>query len=135
MAIGWDGEVPLPRGIDDDGITRVQPQDGRGRLYFRYGGKQFNKTIPVESDKEALRVCALIEETIQDLQRGKLATPAEADPALFILSAAKVAATPSHAEAFSGSRGPLLAPGPLRTGHESYPSSGSSLGPLNPVRW
>jgi integrase len=67
---------------------------GKSRMFFRYGGKQFNRTISVQSDKEALRVCALIEETIQDLERGKLLLPAEADPATFILSGGKVAGRP-----------------------------------------
>jgi integrase len=63
---------------------------GKARLFFRYGGKQFNRTIAVQSDKEALRVCALIEETIQDLKRGKLVMPAEDEPVSFIVSGGKV---------------------------------------------
>lgn len=70
------------------------PKTGKARLFFRFGGKQFNKTISAESDREALRACALIEETIQDLGRGKLVMPADADPVMFILSGGKVATRP-----------------------------------------
>jgi hypothetical protein len=56
--------------------------------------RQFNRTISVKSDREAERACALIEETIQDLERGKLAMPTDADPVSFIISGGKIAARP-----------------------------------------
>jgi hypothetical protein len=58
----------------------------RARVFFRFGGRQFNKTLAMGTAREAERLCALIEETIQDLERGKLTMPPEADPAAFILS-------------------------------------------------
>lgn len=70
------------------------PKAGKARIYFRYAGRQFNRTISVRSDREAERACALIEETIQDLERGKLVMPPEADPAAFILSGGKLVARP-----------------------------------------
>ena len=66
------------------------PKTGKARLFFRYGGKQYNKTIQVRDDKEARRACALIEETIQDLERGKQTLPPDADPVAFILSGGRV---------------------------------------------
>ena len=39
------------------------PKTGKCRLFFRFGGKQLNKTIQVRDDDEARRACALIEET------------------------------------------------------------------------
>ena len=48
---------------------------GKARLFFRYEGRQYNKVIQVRNDDEARRACALIEETIQDLERGKLVMP------------------------------------------------------------
>jgi integrase len=71
------------------------PKTGKARIFFRYGGKQFNKTIRVKDDREALRACALIDETIQDLERGKLTLPPGADPAAFIISGGKLAEKPS----------------------------------------
>jgi integrase len=84
------------------------PKTGKARLFFRYAGKQYNKTIRVRDDNEARRACALVEETIQDLERGKLVMPPEADPALFLLSGAKVTAKPGPvSEAFHDEPRPL----------------------------
>jgi integrase len=70
------------------------PKNSRARFFFRYGGRQFNKTLSVKNDREADRLRALIEETIVDLVRGKLTMPPDADPASFILSGGKVATRP-----------------------------------------
>jgi integrase len=70
------------------------PKTGKARFFFRYGGRQFNKTLPVKNDREADRIRALIEETVVDLVRGKLTLPPEADQATFILSGGKVAVRP-----------------------------------------
>ena len=43
---------------------------------------------------DAGRACALIEETIQDLERGKLATSSDADTATFIISGGRLAGRP-----------------------------------------
>jgi hypothetical protein len=51
---------------------KFDARNQRARLYFRYGGKQFNKSITAKTDREAERVCRLIEETILNLERGKL---------------------------------------------------------------
>jgi hypothetical protein len=67
---------------------------GKARLFFRYAGRQYNRTIDVKSHREAERACAVIEETIQDIERGKLIMAPEADPAAFILSGGKVAWRP-----------------------------------------
>ncbi|MEO6811935.1 MAG: hypothetical protein ABI353_22730, partial [Isosphaeraceae bacterium] len=66
------------------------PAKDKARIFFRYGGRQFNKTVRVDSDRAAFRLCALIEETIQDLERGKLTMPVEADPVAFLMSGGKV---------------------------------------------
>jgi integrase len=69
----------------------------RARLFFRYGGRQFNRTIKVQDHREASRACALIEETIQDLERGKLTMSDDADVAAFIVSGGKLTAKPALA--------------------------------------
>jgi hypothetical protein len=71
------------------------PKKGKARFFFRFGGKQFNKTRKVESDRAADRLRALIEETIGDLERGKLSMPPDADPVAFILSGGKVTTKPT----------------------------------------
>jgi integrase len=50
--------------------------------------------MPFASDREALGICFLIEGTIQDLERGKLVMPLDADPLIFIVSGGKVANFP-----------------------------------------
>ena len=70
------------------------PKTGKARLFFRFGGQQFNKTMPFGSDREARRVCALVEETIQDLERGKLVMPPDADAVAFLVSGGKLVNRP-----------------------------------------
>jgi hypothetical protein len=60
------------------------------RIHFRYGGKQLNRVEPVESERHAQRIVALVEETIIDLERGKKVMPPDADPKTFILTGGKV---------------------------------------------
>lgn len=65
------------------------PKTGKFRVFFRVGKQQFNKTLRLDNERAAERLCALIEETIQDLARGRLAIPEGADPVTFILSGGK----------------------------------------------
>lgn len=67
---------------------------GMARFFFRFGGQQYNKTLPVKDDREADRLRALFEETTLDLTRGKLILPPDADPCLYILSGGKVTSNP-----------------------------------------
>jgi hypothetical protein len=71
------------------------PRTGKARVFFRLGGRQFNKMVLAESDRAAARICALIEETLEDVERGKLTMPQDADPIAFILSGGKVRDGPS----------------------------------------
>ena len=73
---------------------KFNAKTGRTRLFFRFNGQQFNRTIMVASAREAERACALVEETIQDLKRGKLSLAPDADPAEFLLSGGKVVSIP-----------------------------------------
>ena len=70
------------------------PKTRKARVFFRHERKQYNKTLTMESERHAERLKALIEETIQDLERGKLAIPEGADVASFILSGGKVTSKP-----------------------------------------
>ena len=73
---------------------KFKAKTGRARFFFGFDGQQFNRTITVASVRDAERACALIEETIQDLKRGKRSLPPDADPAEFLLSGGKVFAAP-----------------------------------------
>jgi integrase len=70
------------------------PRTGKARVFFRLGGRQLNKMVLAESDRAAARICALIEETLEDVERGKLTMPQDADPIAFILSGGKVTGRP-----------------------------------------
>jgi integrase len=73
------------------------PRTGRARIFFRHGGRQFNRTVPVDSERAAARLCALIEETAVDLERGKRTLPAGADLAAFLMSGGRLAAAAAAA--------------------------------------
>ena len=66
----------------------------KARIFFRHDRKQYNKTLTVESARHAERLQTLIEETLQDLERGKLAISEGADVAAFVVSGGKVALKP-----------------------------------------
>jgi integrase len=70
---------------------------GKARFFFRYSGTQYNKTRAMESARHAERLSALIEETIEDLARGKRSIPDDADVVEFIVSGGKVAKKPTPA--------------------------------------
>ncbi len=69
--------------FDFDSVSR------RYHIRFRYGGKPFKRSLPLEGDREAERVCGVIEEAIKDLKRGRLEIPAGADVGAFLLSGGK----------------------------------------------
>jgi hypothetical protein len=69
----------------------------RARIVFRFprgrAGRQFSHTDTFRSERDAQRFDAAIEETIQDLARGKLTLPPDAGPddvKAFLISGGKV---------------------------------------------
>jgi integrase len=62
------------------------PTSGRYHVRFRYGKTPFKRSLRLEDEREAGRVCAAIEETLKDLKRGRLVMPPDAEPGAFILS-------------------------------------------------
>ncbi len=67
---------------------------GTARIHFRYEGRQLNRVEKVESERHAQRLVALVEETLIDLERGKLAMPPDVDEKTFILTGGKVEKRP-----------------------------------------
>jgi integrase len=67
---------------------------GVARIHFRYDGKQLNRVEKVESERQAARMVALVEETLIDLERGKLTMPPDVDAKVFILTGGKVQKRP-----------------------------------------
>jgi hypothetical protein len=52
---------------------------GVARVHFRYAGKQFQKSLKTTDRRKAEAMKASIEETIHDLERGRVELPAGAD--------------------------------------------------------
>jgi integrase len=89
---------------------------GKARFFFRYDKGQYNKTLKMESARHAERLQALIEETIQDLERGKLVLSEESDVAAFILSGGKVVSKPRPvSDPFQNERKPSTVKGVFDT--------------------
>jgi len=66
------------------------PKTGKARIFFRYGGRQFNRTIKVKSERGGLALCETVDQTIADLERGRLVLPPDSDPVSFIISGGKL---------------------------------------------
>lgn len=61
-------------------------KSGKARIFFRYGGRQCNRTVKVKSERAAEALCETIEQTIADLDRGRLSLPPDADLVSFLIS-------------------------------------------------
>jgi integrase len=72
---------------------------GKARVFFRYGGRQFNRVVKVKSQRAAEALCETIEQTIADLDRGRLTLPPDADLVTFLISGGSLAASPAEAKA------------------------------------
>jgi integrase len=59
-------------------------------VLFRYGGKQFSKTLKTGSKKEATDRLGEIRNTLRKLDNGDVTMPVEADPATWIMTGGKV---------------------------------------------
>src|SRR5262245_16072139 len=66
-------EVPIVASLSFD------EKSGVARIHFRYAGKQFQKSLKTADRKKAEGMKAQIEETLHDLERGRLELPASAD--------------------------------------------------------
>src|SRR4051812_2946361 len=77
---------------------RFHEESGNYHIRFRWG-RPFKRSLKLEDDREAVRVCASIEETIKDLKRGRLVMPPDAEPGSYILSAGNLIGKPPPAVA------------------------------------
>ena len=90
---------------------QYDPKKGTARIHFRHEGRQLNRVEKVESERHAQRLVALVEETLIDLQRGKLAIPPDVDVKAFILTGGKVVKpTAAVADPLHGEPEPVRAP-------------------------
>src|SRR5690349_6559866 len=65
------------------------PSSGRYKVRFRLHGVRYKRSIKTKDGKEARATIVRLEETIRLTERGRLDLPADADPAIFILSDGK----------------------------------------------
>lgn len=70
------------------------PTSGRFKICFRWGGRQFNKTVKTTSRSDAEAILIRLEENIGLVERGRLQLPPDADIATFLLSDGKLPQPP-----------------------------------------
>ncbi len=71
---------------------------GTFRILFRFGGKQFHKSLETSDEVKARGMKAAIDEVCHDLKRGRLSLPADADFWAFVKSGGRLAQSPSLPE-------------------------------------
>jgi integrase len=69
----------------------ADPKAGTYRILFRFGGKQYHKSLLTDDLTKAESLQATIAETLHDLTRGRLTLPADADFWTFVFSGGKLA--------------------------------------------
>jgi hypothetical protein len=72
-------------------------KSGVYRIHFRYGSKQFLRSLFTDNEKTAMAAKAMVEETVGLMRRGRLTLPADAtydDAASFIMSGGKQTCKP-----------------------------------------
>ncbi len=88
----------------------LDPKSGRFHIRFRYAGKPFKRSLKLDGEREAGRVCGVVEETLKDLQRGRLVMPEGADAGSFLISGGVVAAKPKAPDVSGSCQGSEKAP-------------------------
>lgn len=76
-------------GIDAVASLEFDSKSGRFLARFRYGKKEFKRSLRTENPKEARALLGRIEYTVQLIERGELEIPVEADAATFIVTGGK----------------------------------------------
>jgi hypothetical protein len=72
----------------------LDPVSKTYRIQFRYGGRQFNRSLKTKSERDAKAIRGRVDETLALLSRGRLQLPPGADPGTFILSDGKLEGKP-----------------------------------------
>jgi integrase len=65
------------------------PTSGNYRIHFRFGGRQYQKSLKTDSEKDANALKGRVELTLLDLERGRLTLPPNGDIWQFVLSDGK----------------------------------------------
>src|SRR3954452_9081242 len=73
----------------------------RFRIAFRYGGRQYKKSLKTKDRKEAETIKGGVEKTLMRLEQGLLELPSGADLLTFLLSDGKTTEKPGAPEVFT----------------------------------
>jgi integrase len=77
----------------------VDEKSGTYRILFRFGGKQYHKSLQTADETKAKGLQASIDETLHDLKRGRRTLPPDADFWTFVFNAGQLtqaASVPDH---------------------------------------
>jgi integrase len=74
--------------------TLIHDKHGNCLVAFRWGGKQFTRSLDTKDPAVAKAGVARVEETIMRLKKGWATLPAEAEPGIFIVSGGTLSAKP-----------------------------------------
>ena len=74
--------------------TLIHDKHGNRLVAFRWGGKQFTRSLDTKDPTVARAGVARVEETIMRLKKGWATLPADADPGIFIVSGGTLPAKP-----------------------------------------
>jgi hypothetical protein len=75
---------------DEDRHPTKSARSVQAALPEGHGGRQCNRTVKVKSERAAEALCETIEQTIADLDRGRLSLPPDADLVTFLISGGTV---------------------------------------------
>jgi integrase len=77
----------------------LEQRSGSFLVSFRWQGKKYRQKIAARTQREADAALARVEDTLSDIDRGRLVVPPDADIATYLLSDGKLAEKPSTAAA------------------------------------
>src|SRR3954469_25045751 len=70
------------------------PTSGRFKICFRWGGRQFKKTVKTTDRREAEAIVRRVDENLGLAERGRFEVPPDADVATFFVSDGKLGDKP-----------------------------------------
>lgn len=83
-------------------MASLESHYGNYRIVFRFAGQKFCRTLKTRDERSARGALARLEDNLARVQSGQLLLPADADPAVFLLSDGRLKNPPAiHAKAFS----------------------------------
>jgi len=85
-------------------MASLENRTGYYNVVFRFGGRKYTRSLGTNSEQEAERLRANLEQTIRDIKSGRLVLPSDADVATFLLSDGKLTQPLDAPSATDGTR-------------------------------